>query len=149
MLIQTATRNDCIVMNYSFETYEFNLREYYMPTKTYDIAERFSERFGEFFYAVQAYIPKIQFFELLSVIMELESWVHSEYLFIYRLMHTIMSTVRIHYLRVYPIFLGVEINFLLQFLVKMTYFEKTLHFLCIWSGQTKISIKKSGNKTAP
>lgn len=59
MLIQTATRNDCIVMNYSFETYEFNLREYYMPTKTYDIAERFSERFGEFFYAAQAYIPKI------------------------------------------------------------------------------------------
>ena len=59
MLIQTATRNDCIVMNYSFETY--------------DIAERFSERFGEFFYAVQAYIPKIQFFELLSVIMQLES----------------------------------------------------------------------------
>lgn len=49
MLIQTATRNDCIVMNYSFETYEFNLREYYMPTETYDIAERFSERFGEFF----------------------------------------------------------------------------------------------------
>lgn len=38
MLIQTATRNDCIVMNYSFETYEFNLREYYMPTETYDIA---------------------------------------------------------------------------------------------------------------
>lgn len=64
-------------------------------------------------------------------------------------MHTIMSTVRIHYLRVYPIFLGVEINFLLQFLVKIAYFDKTLHFLCMWSGQTKISIKKSGNKTAP
>lgn len=73
MLIQTATRNDCIVMNYSFETYEFNLREHHIPTETYDIAERFSERFGEFFYVVQAYIPKIQFFELLSVIMQLES----------------------------------------------------------------------------
>ena len=64
-------------------------------------------------------------------------------------MHTIMSTVHAHYLGVYPIFLGVEINFLLQFLVKMLYFDKTLHFLYLWSGQTKISIKKERFITAP
>lgn len=71
MLIQKVTRNDCIVMNYSFEKYEFDPEKCSIPEEMIDKLKIFSARFRDLFYEVQACIPNIRFFELLAVLMEL------------------------------------------------------------------------------
>lgn len=71
MLVKQETNTHGVVMNYSFERYEFDPEEYSMPEVMIDTLKIFSARFIDLFYEVRTYIPNIRFFELIAVLMEL------------------------------------------------------------------------------